>query len=117
MSSAVLSSQRLAPPISKKTVKLAVVGIGFVIATVWSWIYIHMTFGGLFGGFSDLWRLLQRMFPPDFYQLSAIVSATVETLWMALIGTAIAVLLSIPLAFGVAATPHHTQWCLAFAVP
>lgn len=93
---------------SKKTVKLAVVGIGFVGATVWSWLYINMTFSGLFGGFSDLWRLVQRMLPPDYYQLSAIVSATIETLWMALIGTAIAVLLSIPLAFGAArnTTPH-----------
>ncbi len=108
MSSSVLSSQRLAPPVSSKSVKLALVGIGFVGATVWSWLYIHMTFSGLFGGFSDLWSLLQRMFPPDFYQLSAIVSATIETLWMALIGTAIAVLLSIPLAFGAArnTTPH-----------
>lgn len=100
--------RRLSPPITSKSLVLALVFIGFISSTVWSWIYIRMTFGGVLGGFSDLWSLLQRMFPPDFYQLSSIVSATIETLWMALIGTFIAVILSLPLAFGAAknTTPH-----------
>lgn len=101
---------RLSPPITTRSVLLGLVLVGFLFITGWSWVYIHMTFGGVLGGFSDLWSLLKRMFPPDYYQLSSIVSATIETLWMALIGTFIAVIMSVPLAFGAArnTTPHPT---------
>jgi phosphonate transport system permease protein len=73
-----------------------------------------MSFAGLFGGFSDVAALIARMLPPDFYQLSGIISATIETLWMALLGTTIAVLISFPLSFGAAknTTPNKFVFAL-----
>ena len=114
MSSTVVEQRRLSPPFTARNSKLLIVFVGYIVATIWSWRYIHMSFAGLFGGFSDLAALLARMFPPDFYQLSGIISATIETLWMALLGTTIAVLISFPLSFGAAknTTPNKFVFAL-----
>ena len=81
---------------------------GFIVALVWSWLFIDMTLSTLFGGFSDIWNLIQYMFPPIFDNFPEALRTTIETIWMALIGTTLAVLLSIPLAFLAArnTSPH-----------
>jgi len=109
-----VDQRRLSPPFTARNVKLLIVFVGYICATVWSWLYIHMSFGGLFGGISDVLNLLARMLPPDFYQLSGIISATIETLWMALLGTTIAVVISFPLSFGAAknTTPNRFVFAL-----
>lgn len=77
-----------------------------------------MTFSTLFGGFDDLWNLLQYMFPPRFDQMGQVIDATIETLWMALIGTTASVILSIPLAFGAArnTTPNAATFAVCRAI-
>lgn len=87
---------------------IAAIFFGFIVALVWSWLFIDMTLSTLFGGFSDIWNLFQYMFPPIFDNFSEALRTTIETIWMALIGTTLAVLLSIPLAFMAArnTSPH-----------
>ena len=107
-----VASSPAAPPIrvpwTRQRALLAGIGVGFVVALIWAWQHIGMTFGGLWSGFGDVRRLLARMLPPDFSDLSEAVRLGLETLWMAVIGTTIAVALSIPIAFGAArnTTPH-----------
>ena len=87
---------------------IAAIFFGFIVALVWSWLFIDMTLSTLFGGFSDIWNLIQYMFPPIFDNFPEALRTTIETIWMALIGTTLAVLLSIPLAFMAArnTSPH-----------
>lgn len=68
-----------------------------------------MSFGALIGGVGDIAALLRRMLPPRFEDLSTAVDLMLETLWMAVIGTTLAVVLSVPLAFGAArnTSPHR----------
>lgn len=105
-------------PKSWRNPTLLIIFIGFVAATVWSWLYIEMTLLTLFGGFSDLANLLAYMFPPIFDNFPEALSATIETIWMALIGTTLAVLLSIPLAFLAArnTSPHPIVFTVARGV-
>lgn len=114
MSTMLVEQRRLSPPFTARNWKLLIVFLVYVGATIWSWRYINMSFGGLFGGISDVSALLARMLPPDYYLLNSIVSATIETLWMALLGTTIAVLISFPLSFG--AAKNTTPNKVVFAV-
>ena len=88
--------------------------LAFVAATGWAWWYTDMTFGEIFGGIGDVKNLVARMTPPQFANFDATLSALLETLWMAVIGTTIAVVLSVPLAFGAArnTTPHRAVMAL-----
>ena len=87
---------------------LTAIFVGLIAALVWSWLFIEMTLSTVFGGFSDIWNLIQYMFPPIFDNFPEALRATIETIWMALIGTTIAVVLSVPLAFMAArnTSPH-----------
>jgi phosphonate transport system permease protein len=69
----------------------------------------------VFGGFSDIWNLILYMFPPIFDNFPEALRTTIETIWMALIGTTLAVLLSTPLAFMAArnTSPHPTVIAVA----
>jgi hypothetical protein len=50
-------------------------------------------------GYADFRRLLDRMLPVEFRNLGRIVELAIETFFIAFIGTALAIVLSIPLAF------------------
>ena len=80
----------------------------FIAAVVWAWRHIDMSFSGLIAGFGDVRNLLGRMLPPRFSDLDDAIRLGFETLWMAVIGTTIAVVLSFPIALGAArnTTPH-----------
>ena len=99
---------RLRPPLTRQRLLLRLVAVGFAVATVWGWRYIDMSMTAIFGGLGDMWNLFGRMTPPRFDDLERAIELTFETLWMAVIGTALAIVLSVPLAFGAArnTTPH-----------
>ena len=104
------TKERLSPPITATQVQLFVFAVACLVAFVWSWIFLGMSFSGITSSFGDVGRLLKRMVPPDFSNLSNIVDATIETVWMAIMGTAGAIVLSFPLALGAArnTSPHPT---------
>ena len=104
------TKERLSPPITATQIQLFAFTVACLVAFVWSWIFLGMSFSGITSSFGDVGRLVKRMTPPDFANLSNIVDATVETVWMAVMGTAGAIVLSFPLALGAArnTSPHPT---------
>ena len=104
------TKERLSPPITATQVQLFVFAVACLVAFVWSWIFLGMSFSGITSSFGDVGRLVKRMVPPDFSNISNIVDATIETVWMAVMGTAGAIVLSFPLALGAArnTSPHPT---------
>jgi phosphonate transport system permease protein len=61
--------------------------------------YIGFSPAALIAGGSDSWALLQRMLPPQFGGFGNTISLAVETFFMAVLGTALALALSLPLAY------------------
>ncbi|MGA9277487.1 phosphonate ABC transporter, permease protein PhnE [Ilumatobacter sp.] len=108
----------LRPPLTRQRVMLRLVAVFFVVATIWAWRYIDMSLTVVFGGLGDMWNLLERMTPPNFADLDRAIELTFETLWMAVIGTALAIALSVPLAFGAArnTTPHPAVMAVCRAI-
>ncbi len=102
------SDSRLRRRLTGDRIVMRVVLAVFIVAVVWAWRHIEMSFGGLIAGIGDVRNLLGRMLPPKFSDLDDAIRLGFETLWMAVIGTTIAVVLSFPIALGAArnTTPH-----------
>ena len=103
--STTLPSARTAPPISARQTIQWLFWFAFVVTFLWAWNRLDMSVFGFFSDLGNVGNLFKRMYPPDFSELSRINSAMLETLWMALLGTAGAVVLSYPLALAAA---HNT---------
>lgn len=103
-----LPDDRLKRTLTSDRLIMRIVLVVFFAAVIWAWRHIDMTFGGLISGFGDVQNLLGRMLPPKFSDLDDAIRLGFETLWMAVIGTTIAVVLSFPIALGAArnTTPH-----------
>ena len=59
----------------------------------------EVSFGELFSGLPNMGRMLGEMFPPSAERLLPVGKAVLETFQMALVGTVIGVVLSLPLAW------------------
>lgn len=72
-----------------------------LVAAFFFWSFIAVGFSPVefAGGIPDLLRLVSEMFPPALATIPEVATAALETLQMALIGTVIAAVLSVPLAF------------------
>lgn len=101
-------NRRLLPPLTRQKIILRASLFVFIVATVWAWTYIGIDVSVLVTGFGDIARLLNYMLPPRFDDLNQALDLTFQTLWMAVLGTFLAVLLSVPLAFAAArnTSPH-----------
>jgi phosphonate transport system permease protein len=88
---------------------------GFLLAFVLGWIFIDMDLFRIFSGTEDIISLVDYMLPAEFEYWDRALELTFETLWMAVIGTFLAILMSIPLAFMAASntTPHPTVYAVA----
>jgi len=88
---------------------------GFLMAFVVGWIFIEMDLLTIFGGTQDIINLVDYMLPVQFDYWERALELTFETLWMAVIGTLLAIVLSVPLAFMAASntTPHPTVYAAA----
>ncbi len=92
----------------KRHVKLAISGV-LAAAVLWyAAEQIKLSPGALFRGIPFMWDFITRLFPPDFSYLSVLGQATIETIQIAIWGTLLAIILSIPLSFLGArnTTPH-----------
>ena len=92
----------------RRSVKLAI-GIALAVAVLWyAAAQIKLSLGALFRGVPFMWDFITRLFPPDFSYLSVLGQATIETIQIAIWGTLLAIILSIPLSFLGArnTTPH-----------
>ncbi len=103
------------PPWDRRRIQLSAVAVALALATAWSWVRLDMGVAAIFGGVGDLVNLLGRMLPPKFVDLPRVLDLALETVFMALLGTVLAVVLSIPLAFLAArnTTPNRVVFALA----
>ncbi|WP_261164325.1 phosphonate ABC transporter, permease protein PhnE [Microbacterium sp. Marseille-Q6965] len=93
---------RLRPPrVSPATIGIPIAYLAVTVFGVW-WIDIRPD--ALAAGLGDLARLVERMVPPSAENVPGILSLALQTLWIAIAGTGIAALLSIPLAAAAART-------------
>ena len=76
----------------------------FVVFFIWSVNKTGVSLKDLVGGLPQMGRLIGEMLPPSTARLEAVGWALLETFQMALVGTVVGVLLSVPIA--VLATPH-----------
>lgn len=94
---------------------LPLLALGAVIATLASAWYIDFAPATLLDGLDDVQRLLERMVPPRLDDPGRIGMLAFETLLMAVLGTVLAAIASIPLAFMAArnTTPHPAVYAVA----
>ena len=98
-----MQERRTAPPLNLQYfLKVASLFAGLV-AVWWAWNRLNMSVLSFFEDLQNVVNLFKRMYPPDFADTDRIISLTLETLWIALLGTFGAVILSYPLAIGAAA--------------
>ena len=105
----------LAPKIDVSYISKIVIVVTFFALFLWSWIKIDMSIFGFFSDFQNVINLFGRMYPPDFAEISTVISAMIETLWIALLGTLGAVLLSYPLALLAASNTSPNRALRAFS--
>lgn len=91
---------------------LAAIVLGFGVYTQ------LLNFDRLSQGIPAIWQLATEMMPPDFARWQEWITPLLDTLGMSVVGTALAVLGSVPLAFLAAAntTPNRTAYHLARGV-
>ncbi|WP_328813474.1 phosphonate ABC transporter, permease protein PhnE [Rhodococcus sp. NBC_00297] len=89
-----------------------------VVLTVLSAEYIEFAPAALIDGLDDVRRLIARMLPPRLDDSERIVSLALDTLLMAVLGTVLAAIVSVPLAFLAArnTTPHPIVYTAARAI-
>ncbi len=79
---------------------LKLLGLLLILAFfVWSFLAVGFSPVRLARGMPDLVGIVASMFPPALANIPEVALASLETLQMALIGTALAALMSVPLAF------------------
>lgn len=71
----------------------------FVVGANWGFERTGFSPSSVADGIDDMRRLAARMWPLNFGELDLIIRLSIETVFIAFIGTALAVLLSIPIAF------------------
>lgn len=94
-----LDSVSLRPPWPwrrKVLAMLVVAGAGLVY---WSFGRTGFSPGAVIDGWSDMQRLIDRMLPIRFDNLGRTIDKAIETFFIAFVGTALAIALSIPIAF------------------
>lgn len=57
-----------------------------------------ITIDRIFNGIGNMWDFISRAFPPDFERTGPVIAAIIETFEMALVGTLIGIILSVPIA-------------------
>lgn len=106
---ATVEERRLRPPWSWQRKVLAALAVAYAVSVVWSVRRTGLSVTALVDGYGDFRRLLDRMLPIEFRDPGRIVELAIETFFIAFIGTALAIVVSIPLAVCAArnTTPHR----------
>lgn len=87
----------LARPVSPPKLGAVLLALTFLGALIWSYRGAQVDVARLVDGLPFLWRYVRGFFPPDFSATSDIVRSAIETVQISIIGTTLAVILSIPL--------------------
>ncbi len=93
--------------------RYVVVGVGALTLYIWALRGVEFDLQKLAGAFPHAWDFVTRMLPPDWSVTGNAVTALLETIQMALLGTTFGALVSLPLAV-LAARNLSPRW-LSFA--
>ena len=91
-------SGSISPPWDRRRVALTTVALAGAVAVLWAWRHLGMSFAGIIDGAEAVSNLLGRMLPPRFSNVDRTIELAIETFFIALLGTTIAVVLSVPVA-------------------
>jgi phosphonate transport system permease protein len=103
---------RIRPPVTRQGILLAIFCLVVAAGIAVSWVMTDFGVVTLFSGLGDLWTFVKSTMPPAFsdpqYSFADMLRDVALTVSMALLGTAIAMILSIPLGILAArnTTPH-----------
>ncbi|GAB3158928.1 phosphonate ABC transporter, permease protein PhnE [Microbispora hainanensis] len=100
----------LRPPWSARALIAAGLLVAAVAVTWLTFWWIGLSPASLAAGLDDTVRLLRRMWPPDLPGAGDVASMIAETLLIAVAGTGLAALASVPLAFVAARTHKGPRW-------
>ncbi|NJP97914.1 phosphonate ABC transporter, permease protein PhnE [Nonomuraea sp. FMUSA5-5] len=98
------------PPLSSRAVVAAALLVAAVAVTWLAFWWIGLSPTSLAAGLDDTARLLARMWPPDLPGAADVARMVAETLLIAVAGTGLAALASVPLAFVAARTHLGPRW-------
>jgi phosphonate transport system permease protein len=104
--------ERIRPPVTRQGVLLGILCLVTLAGIVVSWVMTNFGVVTLFSGLGDMWTFVKSTMPPAFsdpqYSFAAMLRDVALTLSMAVLGTVIATILSIPLGILAArnTTPH-----------
>lgn len=94
-----MRSGSLRPPMPWRRKVLVGLAVAYAVAVVWAVQRTGLSIPALVDGYGDARRLLDRMLPIQFRNPGQIIRLAFETFFIAFIGTALAVILSVPLSF------------------
>lgn len=77
---------------------------------VWSFVELEIGISALVTGFENAASFISRMFPLDFPPAAELVALTLETLAIVTVATALAVVLSLPVALFAASNTTRNRW-------
>jgi phosphonate transport system permease protein len=105
----------LKPPLSKSSLVTRSTLFGFMVLFTWAWIFVEMDLLTVFAGVEDIANLVDYMLPISFAEFDRAIALTLETFWMAVLGTFLALVMSVPLAFMAASniTPHPLAYAIS----
>ncbi|MGW5386093.1 phosphonate ABC transporter, permease protein PhnE [Nocardia sp. NPDC003963] len=108
------STKPPAPDAIRRVLLRALAGAGVLATLAAAW-YIDFAPATLFDGVDEIAALLERMLPPRLDDPGRVSALAVETLLMAVVGTVLAAVVSVPLAFLAArnTTPHPALYSAA----
>jgi phosphonate transport system permease protein len=93
----------------RRPLLVAVLPAVYVAVTLFGFWWIDISWSSLIAGWDDTVRLLQRMSPPTFPPLAELLSQLWETALIAVAGTGLATIASVPLAAAAASTYQGTR--------
>lgn len=94
-----LAGRSLRPPWTARRIALWIVGAAFAIVAVWAFVDIGVNPLTLWFERDDVGNLLRRMWPPRITNFGPLWKSIQETFSMAFLGTALAVVLAVPVGF------------------
>lgn len=84
-----------------------------LVAIIWSAVETEVSLGRMIEGLPFMWDFMRRMVPPDLSVLGNALRGAAETIQIAVVGTAVAAVLALPLGFAAArnaAPPWLFYW-------
>ena len=111
MAAPTMDKDHIRPPKPERRAQRLAGVLFFAVALVWSLSGLDITLSRLVSAPSDAWKIVEQMFPPDFATEieRGVIGKVFESVYIAWVGTVIAAVLSLPLAF-LAATNVAPLW-------